>query len=81
MPSAGSAARHSPYRCGKFLYGGNWYESSELSHLVARQPHRVRAFIDVGASLPGPYTFCADGVPCRGPISTPSRPTRRLFAG
>jgi len=42
----------------KFLYGGNWYENSELAHLPALLGG-VRVFVDVGASL-GPYTFCAD---------------------
>jgi len=44
----------------KFLFGGNWYENSELAHLPDLLGG-VRIMVDIGASL-GPYTLCANEV-------------------
>lgn len=44
----------------KFLFGGNWYENSELSHLPGLLGN-VRLMVDIGASL-GPYALCANRV-------------------
>lgn len=56
MPEPTPDARYTDAE--KFLYGGQWYENSELARLP-EQLGGVRVFIDVGASL-GPYTLCAD---------------------
>jgi FkbM family methyltransferase len=44
----------------KFIFGGNWYEASELAHLPGLLGG-VQVMADIGASL-GPYTFCANEV-------------------